>query len=403
MALVARYIREGSLGTGSGNSWENAADITNLDNQCVLAGPGGYVFLRAGDDFLVDATQAFSATGTQVGTATAPVRIRGASVDGSPAYATLRSNRMSPWDRDIKTPQGFSGFDIRTNYCELSHLSFKDFGDGCIKANKIGVQTGFRMHHIRSRNVRRLFVADPDAVLEDAVFYDIVGHGHSKGYMRFEGANRKLFLHNIHADSEFQGKDSFSAGIQFVGDLTGGTEDALVEDCTMMNHWFDIAQADTVNYYNGDGYSTEANDTRITFRRCSAIGNSDGGFDLKGINVFLEGCLAERNGRNFRFWGEQKATGCLSRLPEKAGEKGNAHIWAGRPTTNIRTIFEDGILDGSESLSSAVHMEDGGTLTLRNTKVIQPVGATYRFDEGTGNTLYDTDRVTKIVADHWTP
>lgn len=77
-------------------------------------------------------------------------------------------------------------------------------------------------------------------------------------------------------------------------------------------------------YTNGDGVATERPVDGLSIVRVRSSDNSDGGFDLKSTNVFLDQLTAERNGRNYRFWGSVRANRLTSNDPR------NAHLWIAR-------------------------------------------------------------------------
>jgi hypothetical protein len=76
-------------------------------------------------------------------------------------------------------------------------------------------------------------------------------------------------------------------------------------------------------YTNGDGISSERKVRGLTIRNVVALDNSDGGFDLKSKDTRLDMLRAERNGRNYRFWGTVEA-GTLTSIDPRG-----AHVWAG--------------------------------------------------------------------------
>jgi hypothetical protein len=77
-------------------------------------------------------------------------------------------------------------------------------------------------------------------------------------------------------------------------------------------------------YTNGDGIAAERPVTGLSIARVRAFDNSDGGFDLKSSATTLDQLVAERNGRNYRFWRTVQAGRLTSVDPR------NAHIWLAR-------------------------------------------------------------------------
>jgi hypothetical protein len=77
-------------------------------------------------------------------------------------------------------------------------------------------------------------------------------------------------------------------------------------------------------YTNGDGIAAERKVHDLAIARVRAVDNSDAGFDLKSSATRLDALQAERNGRNYRFWGSVDAGTLTSVSPRKA------HVWAGK-------------------------------------------------------------------------
>jgi hypothetical protein len=78
-------------------------------------------------------------------------------------------------------------------------------------------------------------------------------------------------------------------------------------------------------YWNGDGFSAERENSGLLFRRCEAWANSDAGFDLKATNSRLDDCIAGRNARNFRLWSSISLGRVTSVAPNKIGGIGDTN------------------------------------------------------------------------------
>lgn len=79
-------------------------------------------------------------------------------------------------------------------------------------------------------------------------------------------------------------------------------------DCVAMNNLMPLQDR---KYKNGDGFVVEESAVRVSFVRCRAIRNQDGGFDLKTPGVSLEGCVAVENSRAFRIWHSGTLSNCF--------------------------------------------------------------------------------------------
>lgn len=104
-------------------------------------------------------------------------------------------------------------------------------------------------------------------------------------------------------------------------------------------------------YKNGDGFVVESSATDVSFLRCRAIRNQDGGYDLKTKDVELRSCVALHNSRNFRIWSTGTLTNCFS------GWAGTGLWCNGGPLTVTRSTFH-------ELKSQAVLTDDRATETV---------------------------------------
>lgn len=96
----------------------------------------------------------------------------------------------------------------------------------------------------------------------------------------------------------------------FTANNSGTPNSGIVfEDCIARNN---IKSNQKVKYTNGDGFVIEANTTAVTFRRCHALRNQDGGFDLKVKDVTLTDCVAIGHRRDFRIWTTGTLTNCFA-------------------------------------------------------------------------------------------
>lgn len=132
------------------------------------------------------------------------------------------------------------------------------------------------------------------------------------------------------------GSSNFPAGCV----LEGEAGDIVYRRC-VMEGFQQVRPAAT--YWNGDGFSDEAENFSVRYEHCQARGQTDGGFDCKSADVVLDRCLAEDNKRNFRVWSPHATlNGCVSRSPHFRGagiEDADAcHVWVGgerRPVVRI--------------------------------------------------------------------
>jgi hypothetical protein len=129
-------------------------------------------------------------------------------------------------------------------------------------------------------------------------------------------------------------------------DIGGTVHDVLIEGVTATGHRMVYVPK---KYTNGDGFSQEAQVYRVTYRRDVSTDNSDGGFDLKG-QARLEDLVAERNGRNYRFWNDITATTLTSRNPS------GAHVWLNAKAA--QTVVIDRLVVSSNTTAPVLRIEN---------------------------------------------
>jgi Ca2+-binding RTX toxin-like protein len=93
-----------------------------------------------------------------------------------------------------------------------------------------------------------------------------------------------------------------------------------------MNNHGNGSQAE---YWNGDGFATEAGVYNITFKDTVSSGNTDAGYDLKSSNTTLINTVADGNNENYRLWSTSiTITNGVSLDPTHSGGIGaTAHLW----------------------------------------------------------------------------
>lgn len=120
------------------------------------------------------------------------------------------------------------------------------------------------------------------------------------------------------------------------------------EDCVARNH---MKPNQPGRYTNGDGFVVEGNSRDVTFLRCRALRNQDGGFDLKVPGVTLTDCVAIGHRRDFRIWNGGTLTNCF------AGWSSTA-LWSNGPAvTATRCTFH-------EHRGRIVHADDKATAPI---------------------------------------
>ena len=114
--------------------------------------------------------------------------------------------------------------------------------------------------------------------------------------------------------------DAFSCGFHLLGSYRAKDgvrrADHHIEfiECEADNNWHEPPPGQS--YWNADGFCTESATEDIVFTRCSAKGNTDGGWDVKSVRPLFIECSGIGNKRNFRVWTHKGETAlfnkCLS-------------------------------------------------------------------------------------------
>ncbi len=170
---------------------------------------------------------------------------------------------------------------------------------------------------------------------------------------------------------------------------SGPVHDVSFIDCTARNNRY---QQSSTSYWNGDGFGSERGNYNISFLRCAAYDNHDGGFDNKADDITYEHCVAAGNSRGFRHWGlNGQMTNCVVAFNSKWGGTGASYgLWVsennGDLTASFTTVHNSGtavhansggnavaaILDSILSTTSATAAFTSGNVTLTNTATFRP-------------------------------
>lgn len=132
--------------------------------------------------------------------------------------------------------------------------------------------------------------------------------------------------------------------------------------CVARNNFHDAGE----KYWNADGFCAETGVSQVRYTSCLSTDNTDGGWDDKSERTFLEGCVALRNKRNFRFWGpDARLTRCLAAFSRHPGGSGGPlEIWsAGRVVAVSSTLY---------STHDPIELDKGGRVELRRCIVAVP-------------------------------
>jgi hypothetical protein len=222
----------------------------------------------------------------------------------------------------------------------------------------------FRLHDVATRSQPEwLIECDSKAAISDAVIERIQANC-TRGCIRVRGNSARVQIRDVEAQgSLIRDPERLPGGIV----LDGNATDVTIERAVMRGFQTDWGED---RYWNGDGFASERGNRRIVIRDCSAIDNSDGGFDMKAKESRFEGInLAQGNARNFRFWESWDAATLVSLDPVLRGGRGSrAHIgiYGGGKQSERRTIHIGKLVARASGSNSAAlfHVEAGGPLTV---------------------------------------
>lgn len=162
--------------------------------------------------------------------------------------------------------------------------------------------------------------------------------------------------------------DLFCVGFQLEGNAYGITYSRAEA------YAFREASRPADKYWNGDGFSDERGNHHIRYLSCIAAECSDGGFDLKSADVYLENCTARLNKRNFRLWNSGELRQCVSEDPRHyGGTSGTAHF-SFHGTVN-RYVIDRPVVRGAPGNSAPVFLIETETplnLEIRDATIDAP-------------------------------
>src|SRR3546814_4140393 len=77
----------------------------------------------------------------------------------------------------------------------------------------------------------------------------------------------------------------------------------------------------------------------MRYLTCTATECTDGGFDLKSTDVYMENCVSRANKRNYRLWGSGELHGCRSEDPRHHGGSGGAAHRSEEHTSELQSLM----------------------------------------------------------------
>ena len=353
------HITPNGDGRRDGSDWNNAAILAQLTTLLAHAEPNARVEIKA-DLGAYDVARPIAIRNG--GSPGRPVVVTGVDGAGRPAPARIVGTRSSPY-----SPKAAPGSDVfrllgGANHLRFENLAFVNQGNGCFS---IGADIrDIAINNVTAHNVRRFienFAARgaKSASVDGLVVTQTQVRGYSKGAIRLQYDSRNILLEDVIGDSEHQDGDDFAEGVA----LLGSVHDVVMRRVTMRN------SRDTLHeYWNGDGFATEADTYRIRFEDTVGAGNTDAGYDIKSNDVQLVRAVAKDNKHNFKFWGRAIVlSDCIGRSPHRRGGTGvqdQMEIAQGADVAVTNCRFVD-----TDPSTTIFHVATGARLRVRNTTV----------------------------------
>ena len=172
-------------------------------------------------------------------------------------------------------------------------------------------RTGWRFENVDMEQMRHGFYLSN---FSDLKIIDCELKRYSKHGFRFEAGCMDVLVQRCTADcsegdAEWE-KQTEALPMGFtVNDGGAPSRNLVFEDCLARNNMMPLQRN---RYKNGDGFVVEGNSENVAFKRCRALRNQDGGFDLKVKEVQLGDCVAIWNKRDFRIWRTGRLVNCLA-------------------------------------------------------------------------------------------
>lgn len=202
----------------------------------------------------------------------------------------------------------------------IRRCRFLDLGNGAVRIN---IPTdGLIIEDCEANNVYR-FLEDTSsnsgspAVLSNFALRRLVGRDIDHGMSRIRYDSNNGTIEDVIAFGGAQ------ADLYCVGFQLDDTAHSITYLRTEAHDFRENGRASNA-YWNGDGFSDERGNKAIRYISCTATNCTDGGFDLKSSDMFLENCVARGNKRNYRLWSSGQLLGCRSENPKLWGGTGGA-------------------------------------------------------------------------------
>jgi hypothetical protein len=318
------YITPQGSGNRLGGGWDHAAaagNLTAVQSYLDNAKPGQTIALGSG--VYTGNTLVWSNSGVS------PLqRITLRGVDTGDGPAIIRGD----FDKSNPSKTGYGGVRVQpgVSFIEIAGLQFESL---MTPIDLEGRHRSIVIRDVVTRGTRDSVIVEggatveePTAGTQDVLIADCQFIHYTKRAIRIRGGVQLVRLINCHADAGGKewATERFAMGFTVEGSKLMGVfdHDITYIDCTSRNNYNDNGD----EYWNADGFAAERNTYNITYLRCGAFDNTDGGWDLKTVNPVLIDCVSARNKRAYRFWstGPVYLENCAGVNSFKRGGSGNA-------------------------------------------------------------------------------
>lgn len=237
---------------------------------------------------------------------------------------TIIESRTFQGTRTLSGTGGDGGEGLRAkSNMTIRNCQFLNLGNGAVRANL--PTDNLIVEDCAGSNLYR-FLEDTSsnstspAVLSNFALRRLTARDLDHGMTRIRYGSHSGIIEDVAAYGSDQ-CDSYCVGFQ----LDGEAHD--ISYVRAQAHGFRETGRPSDSYWNGDGFSDERGNRAIRYSACTATQCTDGGFDLKSTDVYLENCIAQQNKRNYRLWGNGELRGCRSENPQYYGGTGKtAHF-----------------------------------------------------------------------------
>lgn len=245
-------------------------------------------------------------------------------VGAQTSFTTIISGRTFIGARTLTGTGGAGGEGLRVkSNTQISNCAFRDLGNGAIRVatpvDNLLVEDCSIEHVYRFLEDTSSVSTNP-ATLSNFTLRRMVASNVDHGMTRIRYGSHNGRLEDLVAYGSADA-DLYCVGYQ----LDDAAHDITYLRCEA--HGFRETGRAATSYWNGDGFSDERGNSAIRYLSCVATSCTDGGFDLKSANMYLQNCLARGNKRNYRLWSGGTLSGCRSEDPQwRGGTGGPAHF-----------------------------------------------------------------------------